>query len=292
MTKGIVDQVRSAPIEQPASATIVTRAELPPRTRSFASALFVMAQRVATLVVPKSALARIGSVLVGDTYTPRAGRVRFGDLRRVSPIGKRGGRDRGALPIDRFYVERFLGANTRDVQGRVLEVGESHYTRKYGGAMVERSEVLDVKTDAFGATIIDELAGGDQIPSDAFDCVILTQVLHVVADPLTAMRTAHRILKPGGVLLMTLPGLSQISRWDAERWGDYWRFTPLSARHLASSVFSPASILVEAHGNVLAAISFLHGLAAQELDAEELEYQDADYPLLITVRATKQEGGR
>jgi hypothetical protein len=43
------------------------------------------------------------------------------------------------------------------------------------------------------------------------------------------------------------------------------------------------------HGNVLAAISFLHGLAAEELRPEELDHRDTDYELLITVRARKSK---
>jgi SAM-dependent methyltransferase len=111
--------------------------------------------------------------------------------------------------------------------------------------------------------------------------------LHVLPDPGAAMRTVHRILKPGGVLLASMPGISQISRWDMERWGDYWRFTTLSAQALAAAVFPPALVTVGVHGNVLTAIAFLHGLAAQELGSEELDYEDPDFQLIITVRAVR-----
>ena len=93
-----------------------------------------------------------------------------------------------------------------------------------------------------------------------------------------AIHTIHRVLKPGGVLLMTLAGVShQISREDMERWGDYWRFTSLSARRLCESVFPSANVIVETHGNVLAAIAFLHGLAREELSQKELDTKDPDY---------------
>jgi hypothetical protein len=104
-----------------------------------------------------------------------------------------------------------------------------------------------------------------------------------------AIHTLHRVLKPGGVLLMTLAGVShQISRQDMERWGDYWRFTSLSARRLCECVFPPANVTVQAHGNVLAAIAFLHGLAREELRQEELDTKDPDYEVLITARAVKR----
>lgn len=74
-----------------------------------------------------------------------------------------------------------------------------------------------------------------------------------------------------------------------DRWGDYWRFTSLSARHLFEEVFPAESIEVQPHGNVLAAIAFLHGLAAEELRPQELDYHDPDYEVLITVRAVKPQ---
>jgi hypothetical protein len=95
-------------------------------------------------------------------------------------------------------------------------------------------------------------------------------------------------LKPGGVLLATVPGISQISQYDMERWGDYWRFTSLSARRLIEEAGS-MEVTVRTYGNVLAAIAFLHGLAADELREKELNYSDPDYELLIAIRAVKAE---
>jgi hypothetical protein len=47
---------------------------------------------------------------------------------------------------------------------------------------------------------------------------------------------------------------------------------------------------VEAHGNVLVATAFLQGLATQELRQEELNYSDANYEVLLTVKAVKPGG--
>lgn len=251
--------------------------------------------RVARWTVRRVLPLRLRAVIVrlarGGRYSPPAGLVRFGDLRRVRPIGVRWGKDRGGLPIDRYFIERFLARHVSDIRGRVLEVGDNRYTVQYGGDRVDRSDVLHVNADAPGATIIDDLTRGAAIPTAAFDCVILTQVVHLIANPAVAIRTVHRILKPGGVLLMSLPGISQISRWDMERWGDYWRFTTLSARHLVDSEFRSSSVEVHAEGNVLVAIAFLHGLAAQELETAELDDHDPDFEVMITVRAVKEGGG-
>jgi hypothetical protein len=106
------------------------------------------------------------------------------------------------------------------------------------------------------------------------------------------LNTLHRVLKPGGVLLATFPGISQISRYDMDRWGDYWRFTTSSARRLFEEAFPASQIDMQAHGNVLVAIAFLHGLAVEELRRNELDYHDSDYEVLITVRAVKDKERR
>ena len=204
-------------------------------------------------------------------------------LRASEPVSSVFGLDRGR-PVDRFYIERFLRSHAGDIRGRVLEVAEPTYTEWFGTG-VERSDVLHVQPGDPRATIVGDLTTGDGIPREAFDCIILTQTLHVIYDVRAALRGAHDALKPGGVLLATLPGISQVSRVDMDEWGDYWRFTTASARRLFGEVFDDYE--VEAHGNVLAAAAFLYGLAHDELEPEELERRHPDYELLITVRAVR-----
>jgi hypothetical protein len=244
-------------------------------------------RRIFRTVVPAALRRQVASWWRGTEYIPPPGHVRFGDLRRLTPVSRKWGKDRGGLPVDRYYIDRFLSEHTQDIKGRTLEVGDRKYTRQFGGDAVEHSDVLHAVSGNPEATIVADLMNADAIPSDAFDCVILTQVLHVIADPEAALHTVERILKPGGVVLVTLAGISKISRWDTERWGDYWRYTSVSARRLFISCFPPASVQVKAYGNILATIAFLHGLASEELRPEELAYEDPNYELLITVRAVK-----
>jgi SAM-dependent methyltransferase len=219
---------------------------------------------------------------------PRPGLVRFGSFRRFTPISQVFGFDRG-LPIDRYYIEKFLSARAADIRGHVLEVGDATYTRKFGGDRVTKADVLHAIAGNSDATIIADLTSAEEIPSDAFDCVVLTQTLQFIYDIRAAVRSLYRILKPGGVALATFPGISQISRYDMERWGDYWRFTTLSGKRLFSEFFNEENVAVNSYGNVLATIAFLHGLAAEELKQSELDYQDPDYEMLITVRALKSD---
>jgi hypothetical protein len=72
-----------------------------------------------------------------------------------------------------------------------------------------------------------------------------------------------------------------------ETCGDYWRFTTLSLSRLFHEVFPRDRVEVKAYGNVLAAVAFLHGLAVEDLQREDLEYHDPDYEVTITLRAIK-----
>ncbi|MBW1991389.1 MAG: methyltransferase domain-containing protein [Deltaproteobacteria bacterium] len=226
-----------------------------------------------------------------DRYTrwPPLGALDWGDLRRLNPVSKNFGLDRGQ-PIDRYYIEKFLSWHALDIRGRVLEIGDPRYTRQFGGDRVTRSDVLHVNLKKPDVTIVGDLATGDQLPTEAFDCLILTQTLQVIFDVRAAVGTCYRILKPGGVLLATFPGLSRVARPSfLETWKDTWRFTKSGAERLFREAFPSGDISVTAFGNVLAAVAFLHGLAAEELLPEELEATDPDFEVLLAVRAVKSQ---
>ena len=224
--------------------------------------------------------------LVRLTRWPPVGWVWFGSLRRLKPISPDWGSERGQ-PVDRYYIERFLALQAGDIHGRVLEIGDAAYTRKFGREQVTRSDVLHVAEERPDVTIIGDLTDGGQIPGEAFDCFILTQTLQLIYDVPAAIQTVARVLKPGGVALATIPGISKISRYDMDRWGHFWSFTTRSVLRLFEAAFPTANLDVRAYGNVLAATAFLHGLAAEELARAELDYADSDYQVLITVRAEK-----
>src|ERR1700689_487313 len=88
----------------------------------------------------------------GLQYRIPIGSVRFGDLKRLSPISDNFGSDRGS-PLDRHYTESFLAKNATHIRGRVLEAHNNIYPRRFGGAHVERSDVISVEENA-NATIV------------------------------------------------------------------------------------------------------------------------------------------
>jgi glycosyltransferase involved in cell wall biosynthesis len=214
------------------------------------------------------------------------GGMRFGSLRRLTPWSRAFGFDRGQ-PVDRHYIEGFLAAHAADVHGRVLEVGDDTYTRRFGGDRVTRADVLHVHDGHPAATIVDDLAVGSRIPDAAFDCIVLTQTLQLVFDLPAAVATLHRALAPGGVVLATVPGITPVPEgtWRAT-W--YWALTPTAARRLFGERFGPDGVEVRSFGNVLAATAFLQGLASEELRPHELDANDAAYPVVVTIRACKR----
>ena len=208
----------------------------------------------------------------------------LGTLRRTRPLSDRWGADRGT-PLDRYYIEGFLADHRADIRGRVLEVKDSGYTVRFGTA-VETHDVLDIDAHNPHATIIADLTVADAIPSERYDCFILTQVLQSIFDTPAAIAEAHRILKPAGVLLVTVPAVSPVIES-----GDYWRFTAMACQALFADAFGAERVEVRSYGNVLSAIAFLAGMAWEELSRRELDVQDDRHPLLVAVRAVKSSAG-
>jgi SAM-dependent methyltransferase len=241
--------------------------------------------RRASQVLPR-AIVRWMERIRGLRFPIPLGSVGFGDLRRLSPISRGFGFGRGT-PVDRYYIERFLAQNAGDIRGRTLEIADNAYTVRFGSERVTRSDVLHASPGNPEATLVGDLATGVGIPSSSLDCIILTQTLLFIYEIREAVAQIRNALRPGGVALVSVPGISQISRYDMDRWGDYWRFTDASARRLFSDVFGLENVMVATYGNVLAACAFLHGLTVQELQEAELDHHDGDYQVTIGIRAVR-----
>jgi SAM-dependent methyltransferase len=205
---------------------------------------------------------------------------------QVVPVSRVFGLDRGT-PIDRHYIEGFLAAHAHHIRGHVLEVGETTYSRRFGGGQVEAAEALLFHGEARAGALSGDLTDAATLPREHSDCFICTQTLNFIFDVRAAVEGAHRLLRPGGVMLATVAGISQISRYDMDRWGDFWRFTPASLERLLAPIFL-GGVEVRGHGNVMAATAFLHGLAVEDLaDRGRLEEHDVDYPLVVTAVARR-----
>ena len=229
----------------------------------------------------------IASALRRFGHRPPLGRVRFGDLGRVFPIDEQFGYGRGT-PVDRFYIESFLDMNRSDIAGRVLEVGDDTYSRRFGGENVTHQDILHFNAGNPYATIVGDLSAPGLLPEDRFDCIVLTQTLQFVFDIRCAIRNLYDALRPGGVLLLTVPCISRLERapWD---W--FWGFTPAAVTRLFSEEFPTAELEVQSFGNVFAVTAFLQGVALEEVPRAKLAVRDALYPLVVAARLRKSPNG-
>ncbi|HMD37383.1 MAG TPA: trifunctional glycosyltransferase/class I SAM-dependent methyltransferase/polysaccharide deacetylase [Vicinamibacterales bacterium] len=241
--------------------------------------------RAASLESELADLKRQIAGVTGELESRGRARVEWGDLRRVRPLSDRWGRDRGTA-IDRHYIEAFLDRHRGDIRGRVLEVRDSAYTQRFGGDRVERCDVVDIDSANPAATIVADLRRADPIASNTYDCIILTQTLHLVDDMPAVLGECGRMLRPGGVLLLTGPSVIRV---DDERGvdGDFWRLTEASARKLFGAVFPVDGFDVSSYGSVLSCAAFLYGVSVEEMKPADLEPQDPKFPLVIAVRAVK-----
>jgi SAM-dependent methyltransferase len=231
-----------------------------------------------------------GGVTGAAIATPVFGTANLADLARTHPISDEFGFDRGT-PIDRVYIDDFLRRNQPSIRGRALEVGDDTYCRRFGAERITKQDVLFVSRGNPAATIVGDLSTTGLLPTGAFDCLVHTQTLHLIYDMRAAVQEMYRALRPGGVALVTVPGITRI---DRGQWGKdwFWSLTEASARRLFEEVFGPAHVEVESDGNVYAATLFLQGLAAEEADAAKLTEYDPCFPVIISIRAEKSRGLR
>lgn len=206
-----------------------------------------------------------------------------GLLLRSGPVSRGWGFDRG-LPIDRYFIERFLDEHRADIRGRVLEVKDDGYTRRFGST-VGHADVLDIDAANPAATVIADLTCASQIPDQRYDCVLLTQVLHQIYDLQAAVAECRRILEPGGTLLATMPALSRCSMEPKDT--DFWRVTPAGASRLFGDVFGDENVEILAYGNAVVGASFFMGVAVEEVPARQLRRQDPLFPVVVAIRATR-----
>ncbi|MBD5503044.1 MAG: methyltransferase domain-containing protein [Lachnospiraceae bacterium] len=201
------------------------------------------------------------------------------------PVSKRFGAERGK-PIDRIYIERFLEENRDKINGTVMEMADSEYTEMFG-KHVEQSLILHL--NGWGKSVIKgNLETGEGIQESSIDCFICTQTIQFIYDIHSAVRNIYKMLKPGGIALVTAHCLGQISLYDYYNWGEYWRFTDMSMQRLFAEAFDESEVTVQSWGTMKTAIAYQYGLCAEDLQKEDFEVQDKQYPVIVTVAARKK----
>ncbi len=213
-------------------------------------------------------------------------KIKLKSILNAAPVSDKFGFDRGT-PIDRFYIEKFLKDNSKHIKGDVLEIAENTYTVKFNSGKFQSHILHNDKTDP-KATIIGDLCDPGTLQENSMDCFICTQTFNFIYDFKKAIQGSHFLLRKDGVLLATVACMSPISKYDADRWGDYWRFTPQSALKAFSEVFDRAKIEIVPLGNSAAASLFMKGYALEDLNGDvDLNINNELFPLIIGIKAVK-----
>lgn len=199
------------------------------------------------------------------------------------PLSVKYGYDRG-LPIERYYIEKFLSENGEKIKGLVLEVESDQYATRFGGKNISSLEIVDYNSSNKKANYIDDLQFGKKLPKEYYDCVLITQVIGAIADYNSFVNTVFDILKPGGNLILTTSGLATMIKPPQE---PFWRFTPKGLKMIFEKKFKTGNTYVESFGNFLTGQASWIGASAQELSTKELDQKDDRYPVLIGLIATK-----
>ena len=222
----------------------------------------------------------IGSIT--SRFIRLTGRNRFLVLEELQPFSRDFGYSYGT-PVDRFYINNFIHKHAKDIRGKIYEIGDDQYSSKFS----QKNSLIVILNahDKYSDSIRIDLNEKNFNLYNSADCIVLTQTLNFVYNFQNAISEVFNILKPGGVCLLTVAGLSQISRFDMNRWGDFWRFTDLSIKSMLSENFTIFE--VESFGNYYASVSFLAGIPLEKLNQELLNFNDEDYQLIIGARMEK-----
>jgi hypothetical protein len=237
----------------------------------------------------------LGRALLGDDATSsrsrtirrilRPARIRL-FLLPTAPDGERYGAIRG-YSVARTYIDEFITDNNEVIRGKCLEVGDPRYTVALGGDRVTVVDVLDINPANGQATVIGDLQGLHDVRGDTYDCAVVTGVFQYLQDPAAGTRELHRILAPGGTVLLTVPTMGPVDIADADR----WRFMPVGIRVLFEAEFGPENVAVQTYGNLLTGIAHWSGLAQEDMPKRAWRLRDPVYPVCIGVRATKAVAG-
>jgi len=208
-------------------------------------------------------------------------------LNSINKYSEKFGFDRGT-PIDRYYIDEFIrNLEFENEFNTALEFGELHYVERFNVRQKfflshpDFSKRKDPKNQIFF-----DLNTQNKYDGVKFDLIISTNVINFTKNPFVTLSHHIDMLNVDGMLLLTASSSMPISQFDAERWGDYWRFTPDAMNHLLENL--DCEYHVQSFGNFKSSVAFLCGLASEEMKATDLKEKDTRYPLLVVALVKKK----
>jgi SAM-dependent methyltransferase len=111
---------------------------------------------------------------------------------------------------------------TLALSGKVLDIGGGD-TARYAQYLPDGIDLSSVNIDeSISPTYLIAADGGFPIPDDSFDAAICFNTLEHIYDAVHTLSEAHRVLKPGATLNITVPFMFRIHGHP----DDYFRATP------------------------------------------------------------------
>lgn len=110
----------------------------------------------------------------------------------------------------------------KNVHGDLIDIGCGKLPfKKFLLTQVSKYDSLDIKQFSSEVNIIADVQDMNMIKADTYDTVICLEVLEHVSSPSKALSEINRILKPGGLIIISVPHLSRLHDLP----NDYFRFT-------------------------------------------------------------------
>ncbi len=162
-----------------------------------------------------------------------------------------------------------------------MEVREPQYANLYL-QQIDHLDVVDIDAALPGLTIVADITNLEGVSDGSFNAIILSQTLQYVFDTKRAIEELHRVLAPGGVLLLTVPAVERM-RMIGGFEHDCWRFTVRSVEELLEGF---TAVSVKSYGNCLAAIAVYRDVPAARLK-RRLWMTDPLFPVVVAARAQK-----
>ena len=158
-----------------------------------------------------------------------------------------------SLPADALVIDIGSGVLRR------LDLAE---TQRYFSTDIRALPNVDFVADATAMSLA----------TDCADAVLVLEVLEHVRRPRELLEEVRRVLKPGGVIMVSVP--STVPRHDEN---DYWRFTAQGLSELCSGLFTQGEVHVL--GGTFEALAYVLGyyisLVAHQLRIPVRSVRDA-----------------
>lgn len=132
---------------------------------------------------------------------------------------------------DRLLLHRQMAKYGPVLKGKVLDIGSGRFNR-YQALCTNAEKFTTLDPDSTWKPDIVGSAENMPIESNSFDGILCTQVLEHIAHPEKAVREMYRVLKPGGILLLTAPQMNELHEIPH----DYFRYTNFGLETLMKDV--------------------------------------------------------